>query len=346
MHGMNHAANLPAIDNKDLQVLLGTRISDYILKVYQKTFPLHLILQIDSDIDLCRTITYLCEDLSQTPQMSDSAIDASFKRQTIAPPKVITFQGFCKGGFESKLAMEQLECINQSPILQQWYQNQLAQAVENGRNAIMARFYRHMVANAHPRNSGNNAGLVRGGQTLGTSKNPVLFDSANADKWVMSVLNTIKQMPKTTSPDNMFGQSTDNAFIFGPQAMESVFMQTDVYNDYSKVGDCAGCALFKDTFDRMPRGIMPITSDCIPTYTCQNGGENVTVYPVLFGKRYMGTKAAIRVKNKPYETPDGESMIYRTTFYHHIHTYDPRFLGLSYITVRDEQPMTIQACGE
>lgn len=342
--GINHAANLPAIDNRDMQALLGTRIADYVIRVYRKTLALHLFLRIDSDIDLCREIAYLCEDTSDRPQMSDSAVDGAFKRQTMSPPKIVRFQGFCKGGFESKLASEQLECINQSPILRQWFQNQLESAIEDGKNAIMARFYRHLMSKVHPRNTGANAGLISGGNQLGTLANPVLFDPENADKWMTSILDTVKQMPRKQAPDNEYAQSTDDAFFFGPRSMESVLMQTDAYNSYDKVGECAKCSLFKDVFDKMPRGIMPITSNCIESYTCQTAGGALTIYPVLFGKRYMGSKAAIRVNSSSYETPDKDSIIYRTKFYHHIHTYDSRFLGLSWIVVKNNQPATIEGC--
>ena len=55
--GVNHAANLPAYDSKELQILFGTMVSDYVIQVYRRTLNLELILQIDSDVDLCRTIT-------------------------------------------------------------------------------------------------------------------------------------------------------------------------------------------------------------------------------------------------------------------------------------------------
>lgn len=344
MNNVNYAVNLPAIDNQDLQRVLGTKVQEYIVRNYRLTLPAHLFINIDDDVELCRTVSYLCENHDDTPSMADSAVNGGMKRQTIAPPKVITFQGFCKGGFESKLSVEQLQCINESTILQQWYQSQLATAVEDGKNAIMARFYRHMMAKAHPRNQGANAGLISGGNQLGTLADPVLFDVDNADRWVMSILSTIKQMPKANPPGNEYGLSTENAYFFGHASMESVFMQVDGYNSYRIVGDCASCSLFTDVFDKMPRGVMPITSHCVEAYQCESGGATITVYPVLFGKRYMGTKASLHVKSTSYESKDAESVIYKTKFYHHIHTYDPRFIGLSYITIRDEQPATVQGC--
>lgn len=344
-NGINHAANLPSIDNKDLQVLLGTRLAQYVIAQYRRTLPLHLFLQIDSDVDLCRTITYLCEDHDNVPDMSDSAIDGSVKRKTIAPPKVVTFQGFCKGGFETKLSIEQLECIEQSEILSKWYNDQMATAIDNGRNAIMARFYRHLMTHHHPKNTGSNAGLTGGGNEVGSPTNPVLFDPANADKFFTSVLNVIKQMPRASSVDSEFGESMEDAFIFGPQSMESVLMQTPEYMQYDSVGSCANCSLFKDVFTHMPRGIMPITSFCVESRTCDSGNGPLTIYPVLFGKRYHGSKASLRVKFHNYKSLDGESVFYRVNFYHHIHTFDPRFMGVAWITVQNEQPATVEGCG-
>lgn len=343
-NGINYAAGLPAIDNKELQVLIGTRLSEYVIAQYRRTLALNLFLQIDADVDLCRSITYLCEDHDTTPDMSDMAIDGVVKRKTMSPPKVKTFQGFCKGGFESKLSVEQLECINQVPVLKKWYDDQLATAIENGRNAIMARFYRHLLTNHHPQNSGLNAGLSGGGQTVGSQDNPVLFNKDNSDKFTMSVLNVIKQMPRGAMVENEFGYSEEGGFIFGPQAMESVYMQTPEYTRYDSVGDCANCGLFRDVFAHKPRGLMPITSFCVEKMTCTSGGNSLTIYPVLFGKRYMGAKAALRVKTMNYMSPDGESVFFKTNFYHHIHTYDPRHFGVAWITVEDEQPATVAGC--
>ncbi len=343
-NGVNHAANLPAIDNQDLQVLLGTRLSEYIIFQYRRTLAIHLFLEIDSDVDLCKTITYLCENHDEVPDMSDSAIDGSLKRKVLAPPKVKVFQGFCKGGFETKLSVEQLECINQSEVLSKWYNDQMATAIENGRNALMARFYRHMLTNAHPKNTGSNAGMSGGGQQVGSPTQPVLFDPANADKFMTSLINVIKQMPRTESVPNEFGVSTEDAFFFGPQSMEAVFMQTEAYHRYDAVGSCNSCQMFKDVFDKKPRGLMPITSFCVESRTCVSGEGSITVYPVLFGKRYKGSKAAMRVQSHNYMSEDRESVFYRVNFYHHIHTYDCRFLGVAWITVRSDQPATVTGC--
>lgn len=340
-NSINHASGLPAIDNEALQVLIGTRLSDFVIAQYRRTLPLQLFLTIEMDVDLCSTITYLCEDHSDLPNMSDSALDGPIKRKVMSAPKVVVFSGFCKGGFETKLSTEQLECINQSSILRDWYNRSLSTAIEDGRNAIMARFYRHMLTNAHPSNTGNNAGLTGGGNVVGSPTNPVLFDPTNADKFFVSVLNVIKQMPRTNAPENEFVASADNAFIFGPQNMEGVLMQNDNYNSWNIVGDCANCGLFKDTFDRMPRGIMPITSFCVEKRVFDNSGDPKTVYPVLFGKRYMGTKANIRVQTYNYMAENKESIFYRTNYYWHIHTFDPRFLGVAWITVQNDQPATI-----
>lgn len=344
-YGVNHAANLPAYDTKELQVIFGTKVSEYIIAVYRKTLNLQLILTIDQDVDLCKTITYLCEDDKGVADMSDTALDGALKPQFISMPRVKTFHGFCKGGFKYKLAVEQLECIWQQEILRNWFNSQLATSIENGRMAIMARWYRQLIVSAHPKNSGNNAGMTYGGQVVGDIGAPVLFNTDNCDKWFMAVLNVIKQMPNSPTPDNMWAEGIDDdAFIFGPSIMESVLMQTDLYNQWQYVGDCAGCAYFKDVFDRKPRGIMPITGDCIESYTCESAGESHTVYPILFGRRYKGAKASLRIKSYNYMSQDQQSVFYETYFYHHMHVYDSRFLGIGYIVIEQEQPTTIDSC--
>ncbi len=343
--GANYAANLPAYDSKELQVILGTLVSDYVITVYRRQLNMHLILNIDSDVDLCRTITYLCEDDSGLADISDSAIDGPLKDQHMSAPKVKTFNGFCKGGFRYKLAVEQLECINQSDILKNWFNYQLATSIDNGRQAIMARFYRFMMVHAHPKNTGNNAGMLYGGNVVGSTSEPVIFNAANADKFMMSLLATIKQMPKGPTPNSEFMTGVgDDAYFFGPSIMENVLMQTEAYNSYDSVGSCGACALFKDTFHNKPRGLMPITGDCVESYTCTSAGANHTVYPVLFGKRYKGAKASLRIKTYNWMSGDAQSVFYQTTFYHHMHVYDPCYIGLAYVVIEQEQPATIASC--
>ena len=344
-NGVNHASGLFALDNKDLQVVLGTRLANLVITIYRRTLPIHLILEIDSGVDLCSTVTYLCEDNTDLPQLSDSALDALIPRHQIAPPKVVTFSGFCKGGFETKLAKEQMECINQSEILREWYQSSIMRAVEDGKNALMARFYRHLMTHAvHPKNTGMNAGLVEGGNVLGTPSDPVLLTPDTVDVWHMALVNTVKQMPRSNPVVQEYGASAENMFIFAPPILESLYMKNENYNSWAISGDCASCSMFKDTFDRMPRGIMPITSYCIEKRTVVNGGVKCTSYPVLFGKRYMGTKAALRIDTKNYESPDGDSLFFKVSFYHSIFTFDCRYMGISWVSIQDTQPETI-SCG-
>lgn len=341
-YGVNHAANLPAYDSKELQVIFGTRVSEYIIAAYRRILNLELILQIDSDVDLCKTITYLCEDDSGIVDMADTALDGPIKEQFLSMPRVKTFHGFCKGGFVFKLAVEQLECIYQSDILRNWFNSQLAASIENGRQAIMARWYRQLIASAHPKNTGNNAGLTYGGQVVGRPGAPVLFNTSNVDKFFMAVLGVIKQMPKGVMPSNEFGSAIEGeAFIFGPSIMENVLMQAEIYSRYDA---CGVCTLFKDVFTYRPRNILPITGDCIESYTCVSGGVTHTVYPVLFGKRYKGAKASLRVKTHNWMTDDQQSVFYQTIFYHHMYVYDPRYLGLGYIVIEQEQPEIITSC--
>lgn len=342
--GVNHATNLPAMDNQDMQKLFDQRVASYIIKQYHYTLPLHLFFNITSDVDLCTQLNYLCETDDGSPDMSDSALDAKFKRQTMSPPKIISFSGFCVGGFETKLSVDQLECVEGNSILRDWYNRQLARAIEKGKNAIMARFYRMLVTNVHPGNCGNKAGLQTCDQVIGELAHPVLFDADNADLWFTSILAVIKQMPMGVMDPGAFGQSAENAFIFGPPSMEQVLMQTPEYNTYDTVGACANCGLFQDVFTHKPRGIMPITSNCVESYTCQAGGEDLTVYPVLFGRRYAGAAGQLRVNTHTYTTEDGESVINRVKFYHHSHVYDSRNLGKAFITIKTQQPKTVEGC--
>ena len=157
-------------------------------------------------------------------------------------------------------------------------------------------------------------GLQTCDQIVGSLANPVCFDAENADLWFTSILAVIKQMPMGNASDGMFGQSVENAFIFGPPSMEQVLMQTDKYLSYDQVGSCANCALFSDVFTHKPRGIMPITSHCVESYECISAEKSLTVYPVLFGRRYQGAKGQMRVQTKTYMTEDCESVINRTKF--------------------------------
>ena len=342
--GQNHASGLVAMDNKDLQLLMNQRLSNYVIRVYQHTLPINLFLSVDMDVDLCGSISYLCEDTTDQPHIADSALDALVPRQQISAPRVVSFNGFCMGGFETKISKEQLECISQSEILRNWYQSSLMQAVERGKDSLMARFYRHLLVRAvHPKNTGMAAGLESDPQVLGTPTNPVILTPENIDVWYVALLSVIRQMPRSVPAENQYGLSTENSFLFGPTALENLNMKNPEYNSWMTVGECASCGLFSDTFQRMPRGIMPITSYCIEKRQCKSGGKTRNVYPVLFGKRFLGTKASLRVDTTSYDSLDGGSHFFKTNFYWSIHTYDCRFMGLSWITIEDTQPETV-AC--
>jgi hypothetical protein len=345
--GINHAANLPAVQNDDISRIFNQRIASYVIQTLHYSLPLNLILDIDSDVDLCNTINYLCQSDDNIPEFAGTALNAGGKRQTLSPPKIIQFNGFCIERMEVKLNTVQITCINQNPILRAWYNSQLQTAIDRGRETIMRKFYRELLNKAHSKNSGNMAGMQHMNQVVGTLAAPVLFDANNADKWFTSVLEVVKQMPKLGGDfaGSEFGHSSENAFIFGPPGMEQVLMQTDQYNSYDKVGDCAACSLFRDTFVHKPRGIMPITSHCIESYDCVTADATYTVYSVLFGKRNIGAKASIRVETDNYMTEDKESMIYKTLIYHHMHVYDCRFFGKGAITIQADQPETIEGCG-
>ena len=343
--GVNHAVGLPAIDNQDIQYLLNNRISSYIISSYRQSLPINLFLTVDMDVELCDSTTYLCEDTRDLPQMSDSALNAKLPRHVINPPRTVTFSGFCKGGFETKLAKEQAQCINRSEVLRNWYQFSMARAIEDGKEALMARFYRHLVTNGvHPLNTGHAAGQEGDPQDIGTPSEPVLVTPDNIHIWDNAILEVIKQMPRATPAENRFGLSVEDGFMFTAAQLENTYRNSPFYNDYDRVGDCAGCHAVRQTFDRMPRGLLPITSYCIEKRVITSGGKDCVVYPVLFGRRYMGTKAALRVDTSSYECNDDDSIIFKSTFYWHVHTYDNRYLGLSWITIVNPQPETI-SCG-
>lgn len=344
-NGVNNASNLSTVYSPELREIMGNEISPIVISVIERQLPLNLIMEIQNDINICETISYECEQVVKPGSLSDLAIDGAYKRDVLSRPKFKTFHGFRKTGFEIKIPDEHLECYNKNPFLRQWLSKQIVKMINHGIKAIMSRFYRHLVVHAHPRNRGANAGLQTGGNQLGTLAQPVKFDAKNADKFMQAILNVGKQMPYTdTTVENRFGSFNDEMFIFGPTEMESVFMQVENYFSYNKVGDCANCSLFKSTFDHMPRGILPITGTCIEPYVCENGGQSIVIYPVLFGKRYRGTKAGIRINNQMYAEPKTNSTIYQTAYYWHIHTYDSRYLGLAYITIDVEQPTTVAGC--
>ena len=117
--GVNHAAGLPAMDNQGLQIVLGTRISSYVITQLRRTLPAHLFISIDSDIDMCQTTTFICEDLSDAPQLQDSALDASVKRRTVAPPKTVSFHGFHKGA-AVLAAINVDDFVTKSEWVQEW----------------------------------------------------------------------------------------------------------------------------------------------------------------------------------------------------------------------------------
>ena len=347
--GVNHAAGLPAMDNQGLQIVLGTRISSYVITQLRRTLPAHLFISIDSDIDMCQTTTFICEDLSDAPQLQDSALDASVKRRTVSPPKTVSFHGFHKGAYEYKIAKEQLECINQSEILKKWYMNNMNRALEEARQSIMARFVRYLMTNGvHPKNTGNNAGLTIAGHVLGTPSDPIALDPNDfegIDDWYVELLEVAKQMPDNGVADSEFGRSKDNLFLFGPTQLEGLLMKTASYNNAALMGEgCRSCAYFNDAMDKMPRNIYHITSYCTETRIVKNGNSCCKVYPILFGKRYQGTKASLRVDSHNYDSADGESRFFRTTFYWNIYTYDCRNLGISYVTIADRKPKT-KSCG-
>lgn len=336
-NGVNYAANLPAHQTSSMQELLGHRLSQYIIKQIRRRLPIELFLMVDSDIDICQPIKYMCVDDTNLPKLQDSAVNGPAKRYTIEPDSFITFHGFQKSVFEVKIADEQLTCINRSSILRQWFNDKLEYAVEVGRDALLNRFYRELSAKSHPRNTGQNAGLTRGGNDIGSKDRSITFNVDTADIFMNNIVDVIKQMPTGVTRENEFGMSASNGYIFAPSQIEQILMRTPDYNHYRLIGDCNMCGAFTDTFQRMPRGLFAITSDCIERYTCNAGGANeFHVWPVLFGKRYMGAEAKLAVDFKEYSEDREDSTIYRFKYLTHMHVYDPRYIGKAYINIEKE----------
>lgn len=344
--GSNYAANLPALENESLQKILGTQLSSYVIANYKLRLPAQLFLDIDMDVDLCRTHSFLCEDQTDLPHIQSSAINGSVKRKTISPPRLKEFHGYHTGGFETKMAREQIDCINGNEVLRNWYRNSLEQAIEDGKQSIMAWMYRYLMAyGVHPDNTGNSAGQITKQWRIGSRTAPVKLTPNNVDTWYVTLLNVIGEMPRMSSVENEFGASKENAYLFGPTALESLLMKNETYNSWDKMGDCAACSAFKDVFDRNPRGIYHITSYCIDEYVCKAGAKIMKVFPILFGRRYAGSKFGLKVENYSYDSTDRRSTFFRTQFYWNGFVFDCRNTGVSWVTMEDVQP-EIVICGD
>lgn len=340
-----YASGLPQETNKDLQSLFANVISSYVIANFAHTLPLNAILPIGTSVDLCGGTSYLVDDPTTVPDLNDTAVDSFVNRRTLTPPRMINFNGWVKSELETKLGAEQLHCINQSPILKQWFNRALDRMVSDGRDAIMARFYRHMMSHVPPANTGLKAGFESKRFVLGDPANPVVIKDndggESVDRWLRELLNVVKEMPRSAPVENEYGVSAENSFLFGPTEIEHAYMASDKYNTYNSVGDCAGCSLFTDTFDKMPRGIFPLTSFAVEKREVVTAaGQKCTIYPVLFGKRNIGTEANLSVQTSNWMTPDKKSFIFNTTMYSSIHTYDPRYLGVSWVTFEQTRPQT------
>lgn len=346
--GVDHASPLPAMDNAALKVLVPARLSPYVIEELRFTLPANLFISIDMDVDLCQTVAYLCEDTTDVPRFNDGALDGPTKNVTLSPPRIKEFHGFHKGSFQTKLAKEQVECMQRSPILMAWYRKSLMRAVEDGKQAIMARFYMYAMTNGvHPKNTGNNAGLVESGYVLGTPEEPIILnpnDETGVDDFYDSLLEVADQMPMAGQHENDYPMSQDNLFLFGPTKLKQTARQYRRWHDYDKIGPCGACYMMDSGFDRMPYGIMHITSRCVHSRVCKTGNQTLKSYPILFGRRYQGIKAAIRVDTRTWESQDGESIFFRTNFYFHIHAYDCRNMGIAWVAFENRKPRTI-ACG-
>lgn len=343
--GVDYASPLPAMENSALSTLIPARLSPYVISTLRYTLPLQLFISIDMDVDLCQKVAFLCDDTTDTPRASDGAIDGPTSRVTVNPPRIKEFHGFHKMSLEAKLAKEQLDCMQRSSILMAWFRRELDRAIEDGRQAIMSRMYAYLMSSGiHPKNTGDAAGLRDSVYTLGTPRNPILLDPDSKhgiNTFYSQLKGVIRQMPDFGQPDNEFGKSTDNAFLFTNALIEDVLDQYDTWNDSDA---CPRCTMMDGVFKVMPKGIYHITSRCVFSRVCKHGNETLRTYPVLFGKRYQGVKAAIRVENRTWESQDGESIFFRTNFYFNIYAYDCRNFGLAWIAMKPRKPELV-SCG-
>lgn len=345
--GVNYAANLPAFDNSQLSALFFNRVAGYLLRQLELTFPLHLLLNIQTTIDLCESVTYLCEDTDDSAALQDTALDSIVKRERLgSPPKAITFSGYNVASMEFKIASDQLYCINRSPILRQWYMNSLNRALENGKQAIFRRFYRHLMNYAvHPDNTGNQAGMLSHNAMVGSPTQPILVNNETVDYWLLELLKVAKEMPTMTMlPDNFYGMTAANLFAFAPYQLEDIYMKAPSYNTFWMTGACASCTWMQSVFDKHPRGFFHITTPCLDRRVIKSGDKTCYVYPVLFGVRYRGTQAALQTDMFTYQTQDRESLIIRINFRYQIYTYDCRFMGVSWIMLEETHP-PLAVCG-
>ena len=155
----NYAAGLPQVDNTDLRVLFSNLISTYVIANYRHTLPLNAIMPIGMSVDLCGSKTFLVEDDTETPDFNDTAVDSFVNRRVFTPPRTISFNGWVKSAVETKLSVEQWKCIQQSEILRNWFSRSIDKMVADGKDAIMARFYRHLLTHVPAFNTGLKAGM-------------------------------------------------------------------------------------------------------------------------------------------------------------------------------------------
>lgn len=339
-NGKNFASPLGSFDNAASIALMGTRISSYVIRNFSFSSALPLFLSIDSDVDLCGSISYICDTAPAVPTLSDSAVDGVYDRHGISPPKIVTFNGFCKGGVEYKLPKDLLQCVNRSELTRGLMQSTLSSQVAAGRQAIAARFLRHLRAKGiDPSNTGMNAGLITHSKALGTPAEPLLFSPETADSVIMNINDVIREMPHGAM-DAPFIPSANNGFMHTHDSVTSVLRRAPEYSDYATIGDCAGCPTFSAGFNRMPRGLLTLTDFCTESMTMDSGGSPCVIYPILFGRRFSGTKASIRVETSNYTEDVTDSVIFRIVFYWHIHTFDPRYLGLAWVKIEVPEPVT------
>ncbi len=345
--GVQYANGMVNPLTEDIQDLLGYRLSDKYIQNVRKRSPVSLFVNIDMDIDLCRPLAYAIEQKPCSTGFSDSVLGGSVKaQQWDNAPKFKTFHGYREIVKLTKVHKDALTCMEQSDVLMRSMLNDANNGIEEANTAIMNTFVNEILAGGYsPANTGNNAGLQWGGQKLGTPDQPLIFDEDNADKVIRQILGTIKQMPDYSMPMNEFGSSSDNMYWVGHTSMEEVLMGTPAYNSWANIGDCAGCNMFSDVFNKKPRNIMPIGTSCLPARICKTAGEDLTVYPIIFGRRYDGHQGAIRVETDTYQSEDRDWNYHRTKIKYNFHTYDCRNTGVAWVAVKGDKPDKILACG-
>jgi hypothetical protein len=337
-NGINIAAGYPNWWSSDVQQIVGSKMDSLIMWAFTRFSPLSLIANITSDVDMCGTTYTICDDASNIGTVQGLAIDGVLKPDRLKPPKIIARNGFRQDGMSLKVPKQIMDCISADPMLRRWFDGVLQSRLVNIQRKIFARAYIELTNKVDGRNTGHNAGLEAGGIDLGTPDRPLTLTPDNIDTFVSQLIEVKGQMPETNILGHqLFGPGDCGLFAIMPPAMEQLFRQAPIYNDYYKIGDCNPCSYFTDTFDRKPGGITFIKNHCLNPVVCTDGSNaGKTAWPILFGCRYAGIEFKFNIENVYSEVKEGGSM---SLFYDTIATSTPLnvlypcFLGMAWVVL-------------